>query len=75
MNYLDKSKGIHMENVSIAQAKAMFLESIVLPHSANTQQTYKKALETFLNLLSTNLIDIFSFPVAELREDSILQFI
>jgi site-specific recombinase XerD len=64
-----------MPNISISQAKTMFLESIKLPRSANTLQTYRKALETFSNMLADHQIDSFEFPVAELTEDSVGRFV
>jgi integrase/recombinase XerC len=63
--------------ITIAQAKTMFLESIKPPGSVNThtRQAYKTALDTFLNMLATHQIDSSSFPVAELRENSITDFV
>ncbi len=64
-----------MPNVSISQAKTMFLELIELPRSSNTLQTYRKALDTFSNMLADHQIDSFEFPVAELTEDSFGRFV
>ncbi len=64
-----------MPNISIAQAKIKFLELIELPRSANTLQTYRKALETFSNMLATQQIEPLNFPVAELSENSIVHFV
>jgi site-specific recombinase XerD len=64
-----------MSNISIAQAKTMFLESIELPRSANTLQTYRKALDTFSNMLAAHQINSLEFPVAELTEDSVVHFV
>jgi site-specific recombinase XerD len=63
-----------MFNPSISQAKTMFLESIRLPRSTNTIQTYRKALETFSNMLVLHQINPLEIPVAELTEDSIAHF-
>src|SRR6266498_1784259 len=64
-----------MGNITIARAKTMFLETIELPHSANTLKTYRKALETFSNMLAAQHIDSFNFPVAELTENSVADFV
>lgn len=64
-----------MSSTTIAQAKTMFLESIEFPRSANTLQTYRKALETFSNMLTTQEIDPDNFPVAQLTENSIASFV
>src|SRR5215216_3788094 len=61
--------------ITIAQAKSMFLESIKLPRSANTLQTYRKALDTFSTMLATQQIDTATFPIAELKEDCITDLI
>ncbi len=64
-----------MSNITIAQAKTMFLESLKLPRSANTLQAYRKALETFSNMLATQQIDSSNFPVTGLTENSIVHFV
>lgn len=64
-----------MHNISVAQAKAMFLDSMKLSSSVNTLQTYGKALESFLNVLVAHQIDVVSFPVIQLTENSLLDFI
>lgn len=64
-----------MSNISVAQAKAMFLESIKLPRSANTVQTYRKALDTFSNMLAAQQINSVEFPVVELTEDCVVHFV
>jgi len=64
-----------MPNTTIAQAKTLFLESFKLPRSTNTLQTYRKALETFLNMLATQQIDPYNFPIAELTENSVAHFV
>ena len=64
-----------MPNTTIAQAKTMFLESIELYRSPHTFQAYRKALETFSNMLAAKGIDPFDFPIAELTEDSVEQFV
>lgn len=64
-----------MHNTTIAQAETRFLESIELPRSANTLQTYRKALETFSNMLVTQQIDPYKFPIAELTENSVAHFV
>ena len=62
-------------NVTVAQAKSLFLESIKLPRSANTLQTYRKALDAFSKMLATHQIDAATFPVAELKENTISDLI
>jgi site-specific recombinase XerD len=62
-------------NISVDQAKSMFLDSIQFPRSQNTLQTYRKALDTFSNMLLSNQINVLEFPIAELTEDTILYFI
>jgi len=64
-----------MRDITIAQAKTKFLESIKLPRSANTVQTYRKALDAFSDMLTTQNIDSSNFPVAELKEDCIADFV
>jgi integrase/recombinase XerC/integrase/recombinase XerD len=64
-----------MHAITVDQAKTMFLKSLEHPRRKNTFQTYRKALETFLNMLVIQQIDPFTFPVSKLREDSILQFV
>ena len=64
-----------MPKITIARAKTMFLESIKLPRSANTLQTYRRALETFSNMLAARQIDSFNSPVAELTENSVADFV
>jgi integrase len=62
-------------NITIAQAKSLFLESIKLPRSANTLQTYRKALDTFSKVLDIHQIDAATFPIAELKENCITDLI
>jgi site-specific recombinase XerD len=64
-----------MSNTSIAQAKTMFLESIELPRSTNTVQTYRKALETFSNMLASRQNILPESPVADLTEDAVVYFV
>lgn len=64
-----------MPNVTIAEAKTMFLRSLKLPHTANTLQTYRKALETFSIMLETQQIDLSNFPVTGLTENSVVHFV
>jgi site-specific recombinase XerD len=61
--------------VTLPQAKSKFLESISLQRSDSTLRTYSKALETFLNMLSNQKIDISTFSVADLSETSISDFV
>jgi integrase/recombinase XerC len=62
-------------NITVDQAKTMFLESIEFPRSTNTLQTYRKALETFSIMLTTHQTDPFDFPIVELTEDSVIHFV
>ena len=64
-----------MASTTLVQATTMFLESIELPRSTNTLQTYRKALEAFSNTLVTQNIDPFNFPVEELTENSVVHFL
>src|SRR5688572_24298349 len=64
-----------MPSISITQAKTMFLESIELPRCANTLQTYRKALDTFSNMLAGHQIGSHEFQVAELTEDYVAHFV
>jgi site-specific recombinase XerD len=64
-----------MPNISIAHAQTMFLESIELQRSANTLHTYRKALDTFSNMLVSHQINSLEFPVAGVTEDSIAHFV
>src|SRR5688572_19529541 len=64
-----------MPNTTLAQAKTMFLESIELPRSANTLQTYRKALETFFNMLASQQINSLESPVGNLTEEAVLHFV
>jgi integrase/recombinase XerC len=64
-----------MTNITVDQAKTMFLASIAFPRSANTLQTYSKALETFSNMLVAQQTDPFNFPISELTEKSIVHFV
>jgi integrase/recombinase XerC len=61
--------------VTLPQAKSKFLESISLQRSDSTLRAYSNALETFLNMLSNQKIDISTLPVADLRETSISDFV
>ena len=64
-----------MPDITIVQARAQFLESIKLPRSTNTIQTYNKALEAFLSMLADQQIDIVNFPVTQLTENSVADFV
>lgn len=61
--------------VTLPQAKSKFLESISLQRSDSTLRAYSNALETFLNMLSDQKIDISTLPVADLSETSISDFV
>ena len=61
--------------ITIAQAMTMFLNSIKLPHSANTLQTYRRVLDTFSKMLATQQIDSAIFPVEKLQENWISDLI
>jgi integrase/recombinase XerC len=65
----------YMSNITLFQAKTSFMESIRLRRSASTIRTYAGALEMFLNMLESQHIDVTKFPVANLSEDPIADFI
>jgi integrase/recombinase XerC len=64
-----------LSNITINEAKTMFLKSMGLPRGANTLQTYRKALDTFTNVLASQQINSYNFPVADLTEESVAHFV
>jgi integrase/recombinase XerC len=64
-----------MLNITIAQATERFLASLRPRRRPSTLLAYRNALETFSNMLASQQLDVSTSSVAELREDSIAQFI
>lgn len=61
--------------ITVAQAKAKFLESVGHQSSTKTIQAYRNALEAFLTMLTGQQIDVLTFPAAELGENSITDYV
>lgn len=64
-----------MSYITIAEAKDKFLESMKFHRSVNTLLTYRKAIETFSNMLKDQQIEIYTFPVGRLNEDHVVDFV
>lgn len=64
-----------MPNITIAQANERFLESLRPRRRPNTLLAYRKALESFSNMLASQQFDISTFAVAALKEDSVAEFV
>src|SRR3990172_1119370 len=64
-----------MSDIALAKARQKFLDSLKSRRSDNTLLTYNKALETFVNMLRDRHLDASSFPVAELNEDFLVDFV
>jgi integrase/recombinase XerC len=65
----------NMPSITLDQATTMFLASIEFPRSTNTLQTYRKALETFSNMLVTQQAHPQKFPIKDLTENSVVLFV
>lgn len=72
---MDNFEGLKMSDITISQAAVLFLESIESTRADNTLQTYRKALGSLSDLLITNQIDPFNFPVVELPETYVISFV
>jgi integrase/recombinase XerC/integrase/recombinase XerD len=64
-----------MSEITVAQAKAKFLESAARPRSISTIKAYSNALDAFSNMLASQEVDVASIPVADLREDYLVDFV
>jgi site-specific recombinase XerD len=64
----------HPTNISVAEAKEAFLEFVGRHRSGQTVKAYRTALETFSSMLSTQTINLYTFPANEITETSIVKF-
>ena len=65
----------HPTNISVAEAKESFLKFVGQHRSAQTVKAYRTALETFSSMLSTQTINLYTFPANEITETSIVNFV
>lgn len=59
------------ETITIGAAIQKYLEMVELARSKNTFETYRYAMQAFVNLLADNKVDAAATPVTELREDAV----
>ena len=64
-----------MTSMNITEAKEKYLNSIKIQRRLNTFRAYTNALDTFINMLKAQQIDVSTFPVAKLNEDFIVDFV
>lgn len=64
-----------LSHITVSEAKEMFLRSLGLLQSTNTFQTYRKALDTFTSVLSSQQINPSDFVVANLSEETVIDFV
>lgn len=62
-------------SLTVSQAAAAYLDSVRLARSQNTARTYRNGIALFLQILKQNGQDPELLPVAELREESVLNLI
>ena len=63
------------QTLSIAQEIDRYLDSVKLARSANTWQTYRKALAFFQAVMNRNGLDPAHSPVSEFTEEAVIWFL
>lgn len=63
-----------MDEISTRIAAQMYIDSVSLARSANTARTYRNALNTFLDALTTEISDPDDLDISDLSEDAVTWF-
>jgi hypothetical protein len=64
-----------VSNITITEAIDKYLGSLKSRRSVNTLRAYTNALDTFLGMLTSQQIDITTYLIQRLNEDSIVDFV